>query len=79
MLRKSVFTEKIGPEFLDIAFHTAREADGKALLTLNEYGTEYNIPDHLRKRRELLKLIDGFRDELIFVYVPPAELARYTL
>ena len=61
MLRKSVFTEKIGPEFLDIAFHTAREADGKALLTLNEYGTEYNIPDHLRKRRELLKLIDGFK------------------
>src|SRR6266481_7456701 len=56
MLRKSVFTEKIGPEFLDIAFHTAREADSKALLTLNEYGTEYNIPDHLRKRRELLNL-----------------------
>jgi hypothetical protein len=26
-----------------------------------------------------LKLIDGFTDELIFVYVPPAELARYTL
>jgi len=61
MLRKSVFTEKIGPEFLDIAFHTAREADSKALLTLNEYGTEYNIPDHLRKRRELLNLIDGFK------------------
>jgi endo-1,4-beta-xylanase len=60
-LRKTVFLEKIGPEYLDIAFHAAREADDKALLVLNETAVEYDYPRSRQRRRLLLDLIDGFR------------------
>src|SRR5579885_1911301 len=60
-LRKTVFLEKIGPDYLDIAFHAAREADGRALLVLNDFGMEYDLPDHQRRRRALLNIVDGFK------------------
>jgi endo-1,4-beta-xylanase len=60
-LRRTVFLEKIGPEYLDIAFHAAREADGKALLVLNDAGMEYDFPGSRRHRRFLLDLVDGFK------------------
>jgi endo-1,4-beta-xylanase len=60
-LRKTVFLEKIGPEYLDIAFHTAREADDKALLVLNEPAVEYDYLGSRQRRRLLLDLIDGFK------------------
>jgi endo-1,4-beta-xylanase len=60
-LRKSVFFDKIGRDYLDIAFHTARESDGRAMLVLNDFGMEYDLPDHRRRRRVLLNLVDGFR------------------
>jgi endo-1,4-beta-xylanase len=60
-LRKTVFLEKIGPDYLDIAFRAAREADGHALLTLNEFGLEYDDPDGRHRRRAMLAIIDGFR------------------
>ena len=60
-LRKTVFLEKIGPDYLDIAFRTAREADRHALLTLNEFGMEYDDSDSHNRRRAMLAIIDGFR------------------
>src|SRR5215472_7439616 len=36
-LRKSPWFDLIGPDYIDIAFRTAREADSKALLTYNDY------------------------------------------
>jgi endo-1,4-beta-xylanase len=58
-LRKTAFLEKIGPEYLDIAFRAARETDPRALLVLNEFHIEYDIPDHHNRQRALLTLIDG--------------------
>jgi endo-1,4-beta-xylanase len=60
-LRKTPLFEKIGPDYLDIAFRTARESDGRALLVLNDFGMEYDLPDHLRRRRVMLDLVDGFK------------------
>jgi len=60
-LRPHVFLEKIGPEYLDIAYHTTREADPKALLVYNEFDIEMEKPDQLEKRRVLFELIDGFK------------------
>src|SRR5262249_10325560 len=60
-LRMTPFMKQIGPEYLDDAFRTAREADGKALLLLNENSLEYDVPDQRAKRRAMLNLIDGFK------------------
>jgi endo-1,4-beta-xylanase len=60
-LRPHVFLDKIGPEYLDIAYHTARASDPKALLVYNEFDVEMEKPDQLEKRRVMFDLIDGFK------------------
>jgi endo-1,4-beta-xylanase len=60
-LRDTVFMQKLGPQYLDLAFHAAREADPKALLVCNDYNFEYDIDSHEAKRRAMLGLIDGFK------------------
>ena len=60
-LRPHVFLDKIGPDYLDIAYHTARAADPKALLVYNEFDLEMEKPDQLDKRRVFFNMIDGFK------------------
>lgn len=60
-LRDYPLLRVVGPEYLDIAFHAARKADPRALLVLNDYGFEYEISNHWRKRADFLKLLDGFK------------------
>jgi endo-1,4-beta-xylanase len=60
-LRRSVFAEKIGSDYLDIAFHAARAADPKVRLVLNEFGVELDTGADRDKRRALLALLDGFK------------------
>jgi len=60
-LRPQVFLDKIGPDYLDIAFHTARASDPRARLVYNDFGVEFDLPDQLEKRAVLLDLIDGFK------------------
>ena len=44
----SPWFQMLGPDYLDLAFKTARRADPKALLTYNEYGIEYDTEDERR-------------------------------
>jgi endo-1,4-beta-xylanase len=60
-LRPHVFLDKIGPEYLDISYRTARASDPTARLVYNEFGIEMELPEQLAKRRVLLDLIDGFK------------------
>jgi endo-1,4-beta-xylanase len=60
-LRRSVYLDQAGPEYLDIAFHAARAGDPKTPLLYNEFGFEYDIPYQSDRRRALLDLIDGFK------------------
>jgi endo-1,4-beta-xylanase len=60
-LRPSVLLDKIGPEFLDIAFRTARESDPKAQLVYNDFDFELDIAWHRERRHALLDLLDGFK------------------
>jgi endo-1,4-beta-xylanase len=56
-LRKSPWLELIGPDYLEIAFRTAHEADPKAKLTYNEYGIENDGTNDVAKRAATLDLL----------------------
>ncbi|HZD50751.1 MAG TPA: endo-1,4-beta-xylanase [Silvibacterium sp.] len=60
-LRKSPWLDLIGPDYIDVAFRTAREADPKALLTYNDYGIETDAPDEVQKRAAVLELVRGMQ------------------
>ena len=56
-LRKSPWLDLLGPEYLEIAYRTARQADPKAKLTYNEYGIEDESDNNAAKRDATLALI----------------------
>jgi GH35 family endo-1,4-beta-xylanase len=57
-LRRSVWTNKIGNDFIDIAFQTAREADPDALL----YYNDYNIEDMGAKSNTAFNMIKSMKE-----------------
>jgi len=56
-LRKSFWYEQIGPEYIELAFRTARAADPHARLTYNDYGVEYDSDEDEERRRRILELL----------------------
>lgn len=60
-MRKSPWLELIGPDYIEIAFRTARMADSSALLTYNDYGIELDTPDQTQKRNQVLALARRLR------------------
>jgi len=56
-LRKSPWLELIGPDYIELAFKTAAQADPQAKLTYNDYGIELDTPDHAVKRGQVLLLL----------------------
>jgi endo-1,4-beta-xylanase len=87
-LRKGVFLEALGPEYLDLAYRTARETDPKARLVVNEYDVELDTPEHESRRKVLLNLLQrmhragtpvdavGIQAHLTAVGGPPFSPAR---
>jgi len=60
-LRTKVFLETIGPDYLDLAYRTAREADPKARLVVNEYDIELDSPEQEARRIALLHLLEKMK------------------
>ena len=60
-LRNSPWLELIGPEYIDVAFRTARATDPKALLTYNDYGIEAEDVESAAKRKAVLELLRGMK------------------
>ena len=56
-MRKTVWFNAMGPEYIDLAFRTAREADPNAKLSYNDYGVEYDKEDQAEKRRLILAMV----------------------
>ncbi len=56
-LRSSPWLDLLGPGYIDLAFRTARDADPVALLTYNDFGIEYDVPEDQAKRAAVLALI----------------------
>ena len=61
-LRKSLWYDLIGPEYLELAFRTAAAADPDAKLTYNDYGFELDTPDGTAKREQVLALVRRLKD-----------------
>lgn len=64
-LRDSVWMRALGPDFIDMAFHTARNVDRYAKLVLNETGMIYSE----RRRKSLLLLCEKLRKRKVPVDV----------
>jgi endo-1,4-beta-xylanase len=60
-LRKSPWLELIGPEYIEIAFRAAAEADPEAKLAYNDYGIETDLPRDARKRDLVLALLERLK------------------
>ena len=60
-LRTKVFLETLGPEYLDLAYHTARDTDPDARLVVNEYDVELDAPEQEARRVALLRLLERMR------------------
>ncbi len=56
-LRNSPWQRLLGADYIDIAFHTAAAADPHALLVLNDYDLDYDIPRDTAKREVMLRLL----------------------
>lgn len=55
--RNSIWYQQLGPEYFDIAFGAAHDADPKAVLAYNDYGLEYENRSDKAKRARLLALL----------------------
>jgi endo-1,4-beta-xylanase len=56
-LRNSPWLKLIGPEYIELAFQTASQADPFARLTYNDYGIELDTPAQSVKRGQVLLLL----------------------
>jgi len=59
-LRKSLWLDIIGPDFIEKAFEYAHEADPDAILRYNDYGLE-----NPEKRRKLISLIKSLQEKKV--------------
>jgi endo-1,4-beta-xylanase len=56
-LRRTLWLELIGPDYLELAFRTAAAADPRAKLVYNDYGIELDSPEEEKKREMVLELL----------------------
>ena len=51
----------LGTEYVDLAFRVAAKADPQAMLTYNEFGLDYDLPEDEAKRNATLKLLENLK------------------
>jgi endo-1,4-beta-xylanase len=56
-LRNSAWLSTLGPDYIELAFRTAREADPHAVLVLNENNIETDAENAYKKRAAMLQLL----------------------
>jgi endo-1,4-beta-xylanase len=60
-LRKTLWYDLLGPEYLELAYRTAGEVDPAAKLTYNDYSIELDTPEQTEKRDQVLALVRRFK------------------
>jgi endo-1,4-beta-xylanase len=61
-LRPSIWTKRLGPDYVPIALRATAIADPGARLVLNEYDIEYQGPRFAARRKALVQLLRSLRD-----------------
>lgn len=61
-LRVTPWLELIGPDYIELAFRTAAEADPQAKLTYNDYEIETDRPAEVEKRAKVVALLRGLKE-----------------
>ncbi|MBD2690458.1 endo-1,4-beta-xylanase [Anabaena catenula] len=62
-LRKTPWLNLLGTDYIDLAFRIAAQVDPQALLVYNDYGLEYDTPEHEAKRNAVLKLLERLKSQ----------------
>ena len=57
-LRRTLFDEQLGPDYMEAAFRSARAADPRALLVYNDAAMEMDTPAQASRRDALMRLLD---------------------
>lgn len=60
-LRNTPWLQFLGPDYIDLAFRTASDADPQALLVYNDFDLDYDIPKAENKRNATLKLLERWK------------------
>ncbi len=60
-LRDTIWSQAMGPRFLDVAFHACAAADPIPLRCINDFGLDYTWPEHEKKRADMLALLSRLR------------------
>ncbi|MBW4633612.1 MAG: endo-1,4-beta-xylanase [Iphinoe sp. HA4291-MV1] len=60
-LGRSQWLKFLGPDYIDLAFRVAAQADPKALLVYNETALESDNPQHEARRTAVLKLLERLK------------------
>ena len=58
-LNEKLYSSKLGEQYIDLAFHAARNADPAAILMINTELVEMNEPYQERHRAAMLRLLEG--------------------
>lgn len=62
-LRRTIWLDSLGPNYIDRALRWARAADPSTPLVINEYGLEGDDPTTARKREQMLTLLRSLRQQ----------------
>jgi endo-1,4-beta-xylanase len=60
-LRRKPLLSRLGPEYLEHAPHTAREADGSTRLCVSEFDLEYDTPYFEKRRTAMLRIVERLK------------------
>jgi endo-1,4-beta-xylanase len=67
-LRKSIWRDLLGADFLTMAFHFAAESDPSALLVFNEHKIDHNGNEEDRRRDFLLEILRDLKSKNVPVH-----------
>lgn len=62
-MRNTPWLEALGEDYIDLAFRAAAQADPAAMRLYNDYGLQYDTPNHNAKRYAALRLLERLQSK----------------